>query len=81
MVRIVLFGSASRGEDRASSDIDLFILSKDPENIRELLTSYKAARKIQPIVLAPAEWSEFRKREKAFFEEIEKGIVLWEEKD
>jgi len=81
MVRMVLFGSASRGEDTASSDIDLFILSKDPENIRERLTSYKTERKLQPIVLAPAEWPEFREREKEFFEEIEKGIVLWEEKD
>lgn len=81
MVRMVLFGSASRGEDTASSDIDLFILSKVPETIREHLTSYKAERKLQPIVLAPAEWSEFREREKEFFEEIEKGIVLWEEKD
>ncbi|MDH5467847.1 MAG: nucleotidyltransferase domain-containing protein, partial [Candidatus Aminicenantes bacterium] len=58
MVRMVLFGSASRGEDTASSDIDLFILSKDPETIREHLTSYKAERKLQPIVLAPAEWPE-----------------------
>jgi len=81
MVRMVLFGSTSRGEDTASSDIDLFILSKDPETIREHLTSYKAERKLQPIVLAPAEWPEFREREKEFFEEIERGIVLWEEKD
>jgi predicted nucleotidyltransferase len=81
MVRMVLFGSASRGEDISSSDIDLFILSKVPETIRQYLTSYKTERKLQPIVLAPAEWPEFRKRERAFLEEIEKGIVLWEDKD
>jgi predicted nucleotidyltransferase len=81
MVRMILFGSASRGEDTVSSDIDLFIISKDPETIKEHLTSYKAERKLQPIVLVPAEWPEFREREKAFFEEIEKGIVIWEEKD
>jgi predicted nucleotidyltransferase len=80
-VRIVLFGSASRGEDTSSSDIDLFVLSMDPETIKELLTSFKTERKIQPIILAPTEWPDFREREKVFFEEIEKGIVLWEGKD
>ncbi|MGB7295890.1 MAG: nucleotidyltransferase domain-containing protein [Candidatus Aminicenantales bacterium] len=79
--RIILFGSGSRGEDAASSDIDLFILSKDPENIRELLASFKTDRKMQPIILAPTEWPDFKEREKVFFEEIEKGIVLWEEKE
>jgi predicted nucleotidyltransferase len=81
MVKMVLFGSASRGEDTASSDIDLFILSKVPETIREHLMSYKAERRLQSIVQAPAEWHEFRGREKEFFKEIEKGIILWEEKD
>lgn len=80
-VRIVLFGSASRGEDAASSDIDLFILSKDSETIGQFLASFKTDRKIQPIILEPAEWPDFREREKVFFEEIEKGIVLWEERD
>jgi len=80
-VRIVLFGSASRGEDAASSDIDLFILSKDSETIGQFLASFKTDRKIQPIILEPAEWPDFREREKVFFEEIEKGIVLWEEQD
>lgn len=80
-LRIILYGSASRGEDTASSDIDLFILTKDPEKTRELLASFETDRKIQPIILTPAEWPDFKEREKVFFEEIEKGIVLWEEKD
>ena len=80
-VRIVLFGSASRGEDTASSDMDLFILSKDSETIGKFLASFKTERTIRPIILAPAEWPDFREREKVFFEEIEKGIVLWEEQD
>ncbi len=80
-LRIVLFGSASRGEDTASSDLDLFILAKDPEKIREFLASFKIDRKIQPIILTPPEWPDFRERERVFFEEIERGIVLWEEKD
>ncbi|MFO7867100.1 MAG: nucleotidyltransferase domain-containing protein [Desulfatiglandales bacterium] len=80
-VRIVLFGSASRGEDTASSDIDLFILSKNPEKINNFFSSLRMERKIQPVILTPAELPDFKESEKVFFEEMEKGIVLWEEKD
>lgn len=80
-VRIVLFGSACRGEDTASSDIDLFILSNDVETVRELLASLKTERKLQSIILVPAEWPDFRQKEPVFFEEIERGILLWEEKE
>jgi predicted nucleotidyltransferase len=80
-VRIILFGSASRGEDIYSSDMDLFILSKDPEKTKELCSSFKSDRRIQPIILSPAEMPDFRDSEKTFFDEIEKGIVLWEEKE
>lgn len=80
-VRIILFGSSSRGEDTFSSDIDLFILSRDPEKIMELCSSFKSERRIQPIILSPAELTDFKDREKTFFDEIERGIVLWEEKE
>jgi predicted nucleotidyltransferase len=80
-VRIVLFGSASRGEDTASSDIDLFILSKDSEIIRSFLASFKTDKKIQPIILTPAEWPDFEEKEEVFSKEIENGFVLWEEKE
>jgi predicted nucleotidyltransferase len=79
--KIVLFGSAARGEDLASSDIDIFFLTLVPEKIRSLLASYTGARKIQSIVLAPSEWSEFKDREPVFVEEIERGIALWEVRD
>jgi predicted nucleotidyltransferase len=78
---VVLFGSAARGEDYASSDIDIFVRTFVPEKIRSLLASYKGERRIQSIVLEPSEWSDFKEREPIFFEEIERGITLWEKKD
>jgi len=80
-VRIILFGSASRGEDTFSSDMDLFIISKDPEKIKELFSSFKSERRIQPIILSPAELPDFKDKEKIFLEEIERGIILWEERE
>ncbi len=80
-IKIVLFGSAGRGEDTFSSDIDLFILSRDPETAAEILASFHSDRRIQPIVITPAEWSDLEKNEKTFYGEINRGIILWEEKD
>ena len=80
-LKIVLFGSASRGEDSPASDIDMFILTEDPETAAKIPASFPVERKIQPIVLAPAEWADFEKREKTFCLEIDRGIILWERTD
>jgi predicted nucleotidyltransferase len=80
-IRIVLFGSAGRGEDAFSSDIDLFVLSRDPETTAETVASFPSDRKIQPVVITPAELPDFEKNEKPFYDEIGRGIILWEEKD
>ena len=80
-IKIVLFGSAGRGEDTFSSDIDLFILTADPETTAEILASFPSERKIQPIVKAPAELPDFEKQEGTFYGEIDRGIILWEKKD
>jgi len=78
---IILFGSASRGEDVPASDIDLFIMAMDPESVKEILVAQKSARRIQPIVLTPSEYSQFKETEKTFYEEINQGITLWEKNE
>jgi len=80
-IKVILFGSASRGEDSSSSDIDIFILTRDPETIRELITSFSIGRKIQPIIIAPTQLFDFREKNTVFWGEIDRGIVLWEEQD
>ena len=78
--KIILYGSASRGEDLLNSDIDLFVLSKDPEAIKEILPSIRIKRKIQTIVKSPSELADLREKERVFYGEVDRGITLWEEK-
>ena len=79
--KVILFGSCARGENIANSDIDLFILSANPKIIAEPIKKSKLREKIQPIVRNPIQFIEMEKEEPVFFEEIERGITLWEFKD
>ena len=78
--RIVLFGSTGRGEDHKDSDIDLFILTANPPEVNKTLSSIKFSRKIQAIVKTPVEYSNLKNTDSIFFNEIERGITLWENK-
>ncbi len=79
--KIVLYGSHSRGENDSSSDIDLFILSKDPQAIKGIISSIKSRQKIQAVIKTSSELTDFKESEKVFMQEVERGIVLWEEKE
>lgn len=79
--KIVLFGSASRGEDNKDSDLDLFILAKDTESAKEVVSSLKTDRVIQPVIKSPAELMDFKEKEQVFYSEIDRGITLWEESE
>ncbi len=79
--KIILFGSASRGEDMSDSDIDLFVLARDNEAVNKILSSYKSNRKTQVIVKTQAELAEWKEKNPVFYKEIERGITLAEEKE
>ncbi|MCL2859876.1 MAG: nucleotidyltransferase domain-containing protein [Oscillospiraceae bacterium] len=82
---IILFGSCATGEDTVKSDIDLFVLTDEEEKILEVLRGIEIGselnsnvRQINPIIQNTLGFMQFKKEEKAFFDEIMKGIVLWE---
>jgi predicted nucleotidyltransferase len=79
--KIVLYGSYSRGENDPTSDIDIFILSKDPEATKDGVSSIKTKQKIQAVIKTATELDSFKENEKVFMQEVERGIVLWEEKE
>jgi len=76
--KIVLYGSASRGEDEAGSDIDLFIVAAEPEETKKTMKRVHIRRKIEAVIKSPSELADFRDREKVYYDEVERGITLWE---
>lgn len=77
--RVILFGSRALGEDACDSDIDIFIVSGQQEKVRNALLSQRNIKnKIQLIVKTPQQYIGFDKKEPVLYEEIKRGIVLWE---
>ncbi|MDI6917323.1 MAG: nucleotidyltransferase domain-containing protein [Thermoplasmatales archaeon] len=74
--RIILFGSASKGMNTPDSDFDLFIESENPMNIKEVLRKY---RNISPVIVEIGKLQEFKTGNKALYENVKTGILLWRE--
>ncbi len=76
--RIILFGSAFRGENTPDSDIDLFIMSNDSQKIRAVI---RKNPKIVPIIMNSAEYTNLKEADFALYDQINRGIVLWEKSE
>lgn len=76
--KIILFGSASRGEDLKSSDIDLFVVAHNTKEVNKLIKEYSADRKIQAIVRRPIDYIKLAQTDSSFCNELNSGIIIWE---
>ena len=77
--KIILFGSASRGEQDKESDVDLFILTNDSRKVKEMLNKCNKKMLINFIIKSPNEWSEIEIKEPEFYNEVKGGIILYEQ--
>jgi predicted nucleotidyltransferase len=73
---IILFGSASRGEQTRNSDIDLFILTHTPEEVKKDISKYQKKIAVKPVIKTPNQWGEMEVKEPEFYKEVRKGIKL-----
>ena len=80
--KIILYGSAARGEDRPESDIDLGILADtlDHDRIKDEISRFKSKKKINAELFTPVKFMELEKKDRVYYMEIDRGIILWEEK-
>lgn len=79
-LRLVLYGSAARGENTVGSDIDIFILTRATKEVEDIIFKDKLRKKIQYVIQTPNNFIKAKKRNPTFYKEVEKGIVLWQEK-
>lgn len=78
--RIVLFGSAAEGKDAKDSDLDLFILTREPsiakDNVKR--AQRKLVRHLSTIIVDAQGEMRLRKDEKPLYDNISRGRILWE---
>lgn len=61
--RVILFGSCAEGLDTEDSDVDLFMLAGEKEEVEAELRKTKLTRKITPIILNALEFVELREKD------------------
>ena len=76
--KIILFGSCADGEDTSESDIDLLVLTNEKEKVNKKILNTKFNRKIQAVVVNTSDLIKIKEKDKAFYQEINKGITLWD---
>lgn len=76
--KIILFGSGSRGDQTADSDIDILIVSREKNETRAVLRAINSRLPIRAIIKTPGEWSEMEVLEPEFYQEVKNGITLYE---
>jgi len=74
---IILFGSASRGEQTRNSDIDLFVLTHTPEDVKKDIGRFQKEIPVKPVIKTPNQWSELEIKEPEFYKEVKRGIKLF----
>lgn len=74
--KVILFGSASRGEQTADSDLDLLIVTTDKTAVKERIRKSVSRIQVNAIVKTPSEWSEMEVRNPELYYEIKNGITL-----
>lgn len=77
-IEIYIYGSSSRGEDTEKSDIDLLVIGDIKRN--EIINpidnlSKKINKKINFNIFKNIEWSMMQKKDKAYYERVEKDNI------
>lgn len=75
--KIILYGSASRGENYPDSDIDLFVLTHHKKGVDDIIKKSKL-KKLYPVVQTPTDLAALEEENHTFYQEIMRGVTLWE---
>ena len=79
--KIILFGSCTKGEDTNESDIDVLVLTNEKDKVNKMMVNTKFKRKIQAVVVNAGDLMKIKEKDKGFYQEITKGITLWDVKN
>lgn len=71
----ILYGSASRGEDRSGSDVDVLVVADHPDAV---VTELAQHQWLQPVVMTSESHMQLIAEGGTFASEVARGITVWE---
>ncbi len=82
--KVILFGSAARGDDKPESDLDILVIKNTNKNyydrVFEAMRYVNTDKSVDMIVFTPEEFEKAQNEERVFIKQILKyGINLYEQ--
>jgi len=74
---VILFGSCAEGANTGESDIDLYVITDDPDAIHDVIWRSPLAEKLRPVISTPIESTEAKQQDPVFYEQVMRGLALW----
>lgn len=71
----VLYGSAARGENRSGSDVDVLVVSNNPDAVTRELAQHQW---LQPVVMTSDSHMQLIAEGSTFASEVARGTTVWE---
>ena len=72
---VVLYGSASKGDDRSGSDVDILVVTDDKDAVLDELARHQW---LQPVVMTSAEHMRLIADGGTFAADVSRGTIIWE---
>lgn len=81
--RVILYGSCASGTNIEGSDLDLLVVSAKKGDVQEIISGFPAYgyygfSEIRAVVKTPAEWAALEGKDPVFYNELLRGIGLYE---
>lgn len=79
--QIILYGSCAQGLNTVDSDIDIFVKTEYKSEVKKVVNKYRAMdENFKVVILDPLEMASSKKEDEVFYNELKKGIILWDGK-
>lgn len=75
--KIVLFGSAAKGENAKESDLDILFITTDKQKVNSIVLKDRLREEIQPVIVTQNDFIKMKTENPVFYKEINEGKVLW----
>ena len=77
---VTLFGSYADGTNVTASAIDIFVLTREGNKVREIARDYgdNQGKKVSLVIVNPGEFQVLKSKYRPLYKRILKGIMLWE---